>query len=82
MNDVPEQASAEEQIKALSREEMILLAELGRLGLQRQRTEARLTEVQARLQGARLGVKLQDEERAKAAAVQGQADKPASELKQ
>lgn len=82
MNASSEKASAEDQIKALSREEMILLAELGRLGLQRQRTEARLTEVQARLEGARLGVRLQDEERAKAAAVQGQADEPASELKQ
>ncbi|WP_439637018.1 hypothetical protein [Oceanicaulis sp.] len=82
MNASSEEASAEDQIKALSREEMILLAELGRLGLQRQRTEARLTEIQARLEGARLGVKLQDEERAKAAAVQSQADKPASELKQ
>lgn len=82
MNASSEQASAEDQIKALSREEMLLLAELGRLGLERQRTEARLTEVQARLQGARLGVKLQDEERSKAAAVQGQADEPASDLKQ
>ena len=82
MKTQSEPASAEDQIKALSREEMILLAELGKLGLQRQRTEMRLTEVQARLEGARLGVKLQSEERVKADAVQSQADEPASELKQ